>query len=241
MGILTPPRCILLDLDGTLVDSVADISASANFVRESLGLEALSRAELSRYVGDGAVMLIRRALAGRRDAPEDFESLDFRAELRKFRSHYHDHCLETTKPFDGVVETLAALAPLPMAIVSNKPEPMCRTIADGLGLAPYLGAVIGARPGVGVKPDPALLIAALEELGVDGEGDGGVWMVGDSGNDVLAGRALGATTIGVRWGLVEPEKLETFEPDLMLSSFRELSALAKGWAPVGKGEFRRRN
>ena len=172
MTTLTPPRCILFDLDGTLVDSVADISASANYVRESLGMETLPEAELTRYVGDGAVMLIRRALAGRRDAPEEFKSLDFRTELKKFRSHYHEHCLENTTPFDGVVETLAALAPMPMAIVSNKPEPMCKTIADGLGLKPYLGAVVGARNGVPVKPDPALLIAALEELGVDSLSDG---------------------------------------------------------------------
>lgn len=225
MTTLTPPRCILFDLDGTLVDSVADISASANYVRESLGMETLPEAELTRYVGDGAVMLIRRALAGRRDAPEEFKSLDFRTELKKFRSHYHEHCLENTTPFDGVVETLAALAPMPMAIVSNKPEPMCKTIADGLGLKPYLGAVVGARNGVPVKPDPALLIAALEELGVDSLSDGSVWMVGDSGNDVLGGRAIGATTIGVRWGLVDPEKLETFEPDAMLSGFGELLGL----------------
>lgn len=225
MSTLTPPRCILFDLDGTLVESLADISASANYVRESLGMEALSEAELTGFVGDGAVMLIRRALSGRRDAPKEFESLNFRAELRKFRSHYHEHCLENTKPFDQVMETLAALMPMPMAIVSNKPEPMCKTIADGLGLMPYLGAVVGARSDVPVKPDPALLIAALEELGVDRKDDGSVWMVGDSGNDVLGGRAIGATTIGVRWGLVDPEKLELFEPDAMLSSFAELLEL----------------
>ena len=84
-----------------------------------------------------------------------------------------------------------------------------------------------ARTGVPVKPDPALLIAALEELGVDGAADGSVWMVGDSGNDVLGGRAIGATTIGVRWGLVDPEKLETFKPDAMLSEFAELLGLIR--------------
>ena len=223
MSQLTSPRCILFDLDGTLVDSVADISASANFVRESLGMEPLPESELTRFVGDGALRLMQRALAGRRDAPPEIDGMDVREALRAFRAHYHEHCLDRTKPYPGVVATLGELAPLPMAIVSNKPEPMCVTIAEGLGLSEFLGAVVGARPSVPVKPDPSLLLAALSELGI-ADGAENVWMVGDSGNDVLAAREIGATAVAVDWGLTEPSALLELKPDLMLSEFAELAS-----------------
>ena len=136
---------VIFDLDGTLVDSVADISASANYVRQAAGLPALPVEELARYVGDGAARLMQRAMAGRYDAPRRLEGIDLDRVLAEFRAHYHEHCLVQTKPYPGVVETLAALRPLPMAIVSNKPEPMCVTIARGLGLSDSLMAVVGAR------------------------------------------------------------------------------------------------
>jgi len=224
MDTLPAPKCILFDLDGTLVDSVADISASANFVRESLGMESLPESELASYVGDGAVWLMRRALAGRHDAPASFEELDFDAEIAKFRAHYHEHCLERTTVYPQVAETLEALAPLPMAVVSNKPEAMCVTIADGLGLKRFLGTVVGARSSVPVKPDPALLEIALAEMGIGGRGPE-VWMVGDSGNDVLAGRAIGATTVSVAWGLTERGRLEGFAADRMIEGMGEMVGL----------------
>jgi phosphoglycolate phosphatase len=223
MSQLPAPRCILFDLDGTLVDSVADISASANFVRESLGMEPLPISELTRYVGDGAARLMQRALAGRYDAPPEIDGVDVREALRAFRAHYHEHCLTSTKPYPGVVETLGVLAPLPMAIVSNKPEPMCVTIAEGLGLSGFLGAVVGARPSVPVKPDPSLLLAALSELGVADVGPD-IWMVGDSRNDVLAAREIGASAVAVGWGLTEASVLLELQPDLMLSEFAELAS-----------------
>ncbi len=224
MNALPAPRCILFDLDGTLVDSVADISASANFVRQAAGLPALPVEELARYVGDGATRLMQRAMAGRYDAPRRLEGIDLDRVLAEFRAHYHKHCLVKTRPYPGVVETLRALGPLPMAIVSNKPEPMCVTIAQGLGLSESLMAVVGARPSIPVKPDPALLLLAMEVLEVGDPGPD-VWMVGDSGNDVLAARAIGASAVAVSWGLTDRERLEALEPDVMLEDFPSLLGL----------------
>jgi phosphoglycolate phosphatase len=186
-------------------------------------MEPLPDSELTRFVGDGALRLMQRALAGRRDAPPEIDGMDVREALRAFRAHYHEHCLDRTKPYPGVVATLGELAPLPMAIVSNKPEPMCVTIAEGLGLSEFLGAVVGARPSVPVKPDPSLLLAALSELAI-ADGAENVWMVGDSGNDVLAAREIGATAVAVDWGLTEPSALLELKPDLMLSEFAELAS-----------------
>lgn len=221
MSPLPGPDCLLFDLDGTLVDSVTDISRSANHVRRSLGMGPLAESELAGYVGDGATMLMRRALAGRHDEPELPAGVDLREQIRKFRAHYHEHCLEHTRPYPGVIETLRALAPLPMAIVSNKPEAMCEKIAAGLGMTAWLGAVVGAQPDVPVKPDPALLGVALERLGV--APGPGVWMVGDSPNDILAARALGLGAIAVSWGLSDPATLAGYAPDRMLTRFDELA------------------
>ena len=168
---------------------------------------------------------MRRALAGRHDAPERIDGVDFCEQLGKFRAHYHYHCLERTRPYPRVLEGLVALAPRPMAIVSNKPEPMCVTIVEGLGMQRWLRTVVGARPDVPVKPDPALLRIALDCLGID-EPDPAVWMVGDSPNDVRAARALGLTAVAVDWGLTPLERLEAVEPDAVVSSFDELVELA---------------
>jgi phosphoglycolate phosphatase len=215
---LPAPRCILFDLDGTLVDSMADIAASANHVRQAHGMEPLPEEELARYVGDGAPRLMQRAMAGQFDAPTELEGFDLREVLAEFRAHYIDHCLIRTQPYPGVVDALGALLPRPMALASNKPEPMCVKIVEGLGLAPALPLVVGARPSVPVKPDPAILLAALAELGLEDPGPD-VWMVGDSQNDVKAARAIGASAIAVAWGLSNREQLEASGPDLMLEEF----------------------
>lgn len=218
MATLTPPRCILFDLDGTLVDSVADIAASANYVRVAAGMDPLPESELMRFVGDGAPKLMQRAMAGRYDVPAEIEGEDLRRAIANFRAHYIEHCLLKTAPYPGVMEGLRALMPLPMAVVSNKPEPMCVRIADGLEMADYFGRVVGARPKVPVKPDPALLIAALEEMGLSASGKD-IWMVGDSSNDVRAARAIGATAVAVSWGLTPVERLEAEKPDAMVDDF----------------------
>jgi phosphoglycolate phosphatase len=218
MATLTPPRCILFDLDGTLVDSVADISASANHVRVAAGMDPLPESELTRYVGDGAPKLMQRAMAGRYEVPAEIEGEDLRKAIADFRAHYIEHCLIRTAPYPGVMEGLRALMPRPMAIVSNKPEPMCVKIADGLEMAEYFGRVVGARPSVAVKPDPALLIATLEEMGLSASGRD-IWMVGDSVNDIRAARAIGATAVAVSWGLTSVERLEEEKPDVMVDEF----------------------
>lgn len=203
---------ILFDLDGTLVDSVADLAAAANVVRGEFGLDTLDEQVVASHVGDGARKLVERAFA-------DLDDLDVMAVLKRFRAIYLEHCTERTTVYPGVLETLARLAPRPMAIVSNKPQTMCEKIAEYYGLDRYLSAVVGQRPKVPVKPAPDLLRIALEDLGSP---DGPVWMVGDSHNDVLSGRAIGAGTVGVTWGIGDLERLRAARPDHVVDSAGEL-------------------
>ncbi len=210
------PRVLLFDLDGTLVDSIDDLTASANHTRASYGLPPLDRQTVRSYVGDGARKLLERTFG---DAAP---SIDLDEALHRFREHYLQHCLEQTRPYPGVLESLRALRPIPRALVSNKPQPMCDRIVEGLGLSTELEAVVGARPGVPVKPDPASLRIALAAVGADRPVDASVWMVGDSPNDLLAARALGATAVAVAWGLTPVPRLREFGPDLLLERIDDL-------------------
>lgn len=220
---LVAPRHLLFDLDGTLVDSVADLTASANATRSYFDLAPLTESVIASYVGDGATLLIRRSFA---DAPE---ALDRDEALQRFREHYLDHCLERTQPYPGVVDALADLHPLPMAIVSNKPQIMCEKIVRGLGLDRWITVVVGARKHLPVKPDPALLRVALAESGrpaaSGAAGAPDVWMVGDSVNDVRSGQALGVTTIAVSYGLGDVRVIADPAPDAVIDRFPDLLGL----------------
>jgi phosphoglycolate phosphatase len=216
------PTAVLFDLDGTLVDSVADLTVSANATLEHYGLAPLGESEVASYIGDGARRLLERCL-GAADAEVDLSDA-----LRRFRSHYLEQCTELTRLYPGVASGLARLAPTAMAIVTNKPEPMAERIAEALDLRRYLGAVIGARPKIPVKPDPALLSIAMSELGANGSAalpPHQTWMVGDSVNDIRAGKALGLSTIAVSWGFTPREQLEGLDADHLVDSFDEIAEI----------------
>jgi len=212
-------QTILFDLDGTLVDSVADLAAAANFVRRDMGRPPLPDDVVASFIGDGAKKLIERAFS-------DVPGLDVLAVLKRFRAHYYEHCTERTTVYPGVMDALEALMPRPMAIVSNKPEDMCVRIATHYGLDRFLPVVVGQVRGEAVKPDSAMLLRALRGLDVEQSAD--VWMVGDSHNDVLSGRAVGATTVGVGWGIGDARRRHEAKPDHEIARVPELVALLGG-------------
>lgn len=216
MGTLTEPRAILFDLDGTLVDSVADLTVSVNHTLDSYGADALDPERVRTYIGDGARRLLERCLLARG------VEVDVGEALARFRDHYLGQCTRQTGPFPGVDEGLRRLHPLPMAIVTNKPQAMAEKLRDALGWQELLPAVVGAREELPTKPAPDMLTRALEELGVDGGDPRGVWMVGDSANDILSGKSLGCTTVAVSWGFVERSVLDELEPDHLVDHFDEL-------------------
>jgi len=211
-SMLPAPDAVFFDLDGTLVDSVADIAASANHIRERWGRAPLSEALVRSYVGDGVVRLLERALS---DAPD----VDLQEALAAFRAHYGEHCLDRTRPYPGVVAGLAALRGLPAAVVSNKPQALTERVVRGLDLHGPLRAIVGARSGVPVKPAPDLLRLAREEAGIV---DGVIWLVADSPHDGGAGRAIGAVAVAVSYGLGSREVLAAASPDATFPSFPEV-------------------
>ncbi len=184
---------ILFDLDGTLVDSLADIAASANHVRDHFGLPPLAESEVRGMVGDGAARLLELALA-QVDTPGKLEQAS-----TLYSDHHREQCIRQVRPYPGVIRHLQdwQRAGHPMAVVSNKPERFVHRILDHLALRRFLSVAIGGDSGPERKPSPMPLLAALDSLGAPAEGG---LMVGDGLQDLQAGKAAGLRTAAVLFG-----------------------------------------
>src|SRR5207244_13558357 len=172
------------DLDGTLSDSRAELTAALNHVLRGLGLAELPPATLYRYVGDGARVLVERALG-----PEHQDRLA--AGVEAFMAYYAAHLLDATRPYPGVEEALAALGARGVAcsVLTNKPEAMSRALLAGLGLAARFVAIVGGDSLPVRKPDPA----GLDRLrGVTATARARTLLGGGSGLDLRTARAGGA-------------------------------------------------
>jgi phosphoglycolate phosphatase len=206
---------VVFDLDGTLVDSRRDIAEAANHALEKAGHARLAHDELDSYVGDGAPMLMARA--ARIDVKDPRTSLM----VADFLDYYAEHPIDFTRPMPGALEALEALSTLPLGICTNKPRRTSVAVLRGLGLAPRFKGVVAGDDLPQRKPDPAPMHEVARQLGVDVRG---LVMVGDGPQDVLAGRAAGSFTIGVRGGIQAFERLAASEPDLMIDTLAELPA-----------------
>jgi len=209
---------LIFDLDGTLVDSKQDLATSVNYVRLTFGLPALTLAEISGYIGDGAQMLIRRALGP--GATDD----DVQSGLQLFLSYYRDHMLDESVLYPGVADTLMQLQDCRLAILTNKPIRFSRMMLEGLGVLHHFAAVYGGNSFDRKKPDPVGIFQILSDTQARPEN---TWMIGDSAVDVLTGRNAGVTTCGVSWGYAT-ESFEHTPPDFVIKSFAELETLVKG-------------
>ena len=207
---------LLFDLDGTLIDSGDDLTVAVNHVLGQDDLPAVGREQVLRMLGDGAPVLVERAYSSRgAETPPDA--------LTRFRAHYRAHCLDATGPYPGVMELLRRLAPeRAMAVATNKPTAFAERIVEGLGLAPFVGAVVGPEDADAPKPSPGMLLAALERLE---HAPGEAVMIGDSPSDIVAGRRAGTATVAVLWGYRGLDLLEASGPDRVAADVAELATL----------------
>lgn len=209
---------VAFDLDGTLVDSRADLVAGVNHVMRALALPEVPPPTLYTYVGDGARVLVARALGpAHQDRVEEGIAL--------FMPWYAEHLLDATRPYPGMVEVLTALAArgAALSVLTNKPVAMSRAILEGLGLAGRFVDVIGGDSLPTRKPDPAGLERLRAATGTPRER---MLLVGDSGVDVRTARAGGAAFCGVGWGLA-PEALRAARPARMIEHPAELVAVVE--------------
>lgn len=194
------PRTLLLDLDGTLVDSVPDLCAALNHLMQSRAISGFSYTETAALVGDGVAALVARAFAARGTAQDD-------AALDDFLRDYGAHAAERTRAYPGVGPTLDTLlaAGWRLAVCTNKPEGPAHTLLAALGLDDLFSAVGGGDSFPTRKPDPRHLAATLAAAGgVKGR----AVMVGDHRNDVAAAAGAGIPAIFAAWGYCPRESGE---------------------------------
>jgi len=195
-------------MDGTLIDSAADIGAAANRMRASFGLKPLPRESVVRMVGNGARVLVARATA---DAP----GLDQDEAFRRYRHEYDTHLVVETRLYPGVPDGLAALksAGFRLAVFTNKPHGSTLHILKELGADRFFSAVVGADSGFPLKPAPDALFHILEATEADAAGS---WMVGDNWTDIDSGHAAGFRTIYCNYGYGAPDAVM---PDAVCAGF----------------------
>jgi phosphoglycolate phosphatase len=212
-------KAVLFDLDGTLLDTLSDIAACANLMREELGLTPHPKAAYRGFVGNGLKMLITRAFpAGARSGPK------LGALGRRFSELYAEHCLDETRPYPGIARLLDALARrgLPTAIVSNKPQRFTEQCVKALLPRWRFKTVRGERPGVPLKPDPAAALAAARALGAK---PAEILYVGDTGTDMATAVAAGMFPVGALWGFRGAAELKKFGARALIRRPGELLGL----------------
>lgn len=217
------PRLVVFDFDGTLADTLTDLTRALSLARVELGLPAVSSDVVRTWVGEGVDVLIERAL------PPDMRTPAMRAELeQRYRRHYADMMLDNSRPYAGAGECLEALAGEVLAVCSNKPAAVLERMLAAFGLRERFIAVIGGDTLPFRKPDPRIFGVVRERTGVI---SGEAWMVGDSAIDVQTGRAGGAHTIGCTYGLRGREELVAAGADFLAGSMAEVASIVLGYAP----------
>ena len=193
-------KAVFFDLDGTLVNSLEDLATSTNFALEKHGFPTHETEKYKYFVGDGMQKLIERVL------PENSRNDEVKARVfDEFWNHYAKHYIDKTVVYDGINDLLVALREngIKLAVVSNKAHEMALEVTDKL-LYGKLDAVCGKQEGYATKPDPALTLKTMGEMGVKPQE---CVFVGDSGMDAATAVNVGCKGIGVLWGFRTEEEL----------------------------------
>jgi len=213
-------KLLIFDLDGTLIDSRLDLVHSVNAMLRHCNRPELPDEVIASYVGDGAPMLVRRALGDPKNEGVVKEALEY------FLAYYRVHKLDFTHLYDGIEEMLACVGNCngvarKMAVLSNKPVIPSRAIVEALGLAEFFIHVYGGNSFPTKKPDPHGVHTILRETKTHPEE---TLMIGDSSIDVITGRNAGLWTCGVTYGFA-PHTLCEAPPDVVVDSPKDLAEL----------------
>lgn len=209
-------RLAIFDLDGTLLDTIGDLSEACNYMLALRGLASHTREEYRRMVGNGILRLVERAL------PEHLRTTEYVAEARRdFLAYYIDHIDCYSRPYDGICEVLRTLQDegWTLAVASNKFDAGTKKLIGSFFPDIHFKAVYGNREGFPLKPDAALVELIIEECGASRETS---YMIGDSGVDVEAAKNGGIRSVGCTWGFRAREELEERGADIIVDKPIEL-------------------
>jgi len=225
------PRVALFDLDGTLIDSVPDITLAVGELMTTEDLAPFDEADVRSMVGHGLRVLVRRALAarGRTPAPAEFEAI-----IDRMLEIYPRHLTARTTLLPGVVECLDTLAAegCAVALVTNKLQSAATTVLDHFGLSERFTIILGDQEGLSnlaPKPEPDMLLHAISHVGV---GPADAVMVGDSESDIASARAAGVFSVAVRGGYCDGP-LEELNPDIVIDSLYGFAEAVEAWRRHG--------
>jgi phosphoglycolate phosphatase len=221
-----PVRACIVDLDGTMVDTLGDFDVAINHTLGELGYPPVSRQQIERRVGKGSEHLLRAVLA-LRGAGADLASVPAETVARAwttYQRHYQAINGGFSTVFEGVVPGLEALRSrgLALACLTNKPQPFARVLLERKGLATFFGTVFGGDSFARQKPDPLPVLGTCEALGL---APAQVLMIGDSANDALAARAAGCPVVLVTYGYNHGQPVRAVDADAFVDSLADLPQL----------------
>ncbi|MBD7975871.1 phosphoglycolate phosphatase [Serpens gallinarum] len=217
------PRLVMFDLDGTLVDSVPDLTAAVDSMLAQLGRPVVGIERVRNWVGNGSLVLVRRALAGELEHDHVDNGLAQQALALFMQAYAGSHVLTTVYP--GVHECLEWLADkhIPLAVVTNKPSEFVAPLLEEKGLGGYFRWLVGGDTLPQQKPDPAALFWVMDKAGVSA---GDALFIGDSRNDVHAANAAGVPCVALSYGYNHGRPIAEESPALVLDDLRALVASA---------------
>ena len=217
-------KLLIFDLDGTLINSALDLAIAVNYMLEQLGRETFSEDIIHGWVGNGALMLVQRALSGKRTVDACLDDALVQNALDIFLKYYAKNLCNETVPYTHVKTTLNTLKDkgYRLSIVTNKPYAFVEPILDGLGMNGLFELILGGDSLPLKKPDPAPLLHVCEELDILVER---CVMVGDSKNDILAANTCSMQSVGVTYGYNYGEDIGVYNPTVIIDDFSELLKL----------------
>lgn len=217
---MTEKRCMVFDLDGTLVDTRLDLANTVNLMLRYYGEPPLSLEQVVGMVGDGMKKLLERALANR---PAGAAPIDFDEALEVMQRSYRANLNLTASLYPGVYVTLKELQAKgwKLAVLTNKPDDFCKSTLYDLGIAPFFNVILGGTPDFPLKPAPDGMQFILDILGIEDPSD--CWMVGDGAPDLLVGKAVGMKTAFAAYGFGNDLNGATY--DIKIDRFEQLKEL----------------
>ncbi|MBI5695345.1 MAG: HAD-IA family hydrolase [Nitrospirae bacterium] len=209
------PELVIFDLDGTLVDSKHDIAEAVNLTLDELDIPRRAPELVHTYIGGGVHNLVRRSLT------DEFEHM-LEKGVDLFWANYKAHILDRTEPYPGVYKMLEGFSGTKLALVTNKPYDHTMLILRGLDLDRYFASVQGWKMGLPLKPEPELIIRAMQEAECAGKD---AVMVGDGTADVLAAKAAGIKSCAVGYGYGSKDRLMEAGPDFFADTVPDIERL----------------
>ena len=209
-------KLLIFDLDGTLIDSAPDLHTSINYTLKIFNKEEIDIDTVRRYIGDGAKMLVTRALSGGEDV---YNEEEVQRALKVFMDNYKKNSCNKTYLYDGVKETLEKLSHKKV-IVTNKPYEFVEPILEKLGIKHFFEFWIGGDSLDEKKPSSKPLLYVCDKLNINPKN---TVMIGDSKNDIFAAKNANIKSVGVTYGY--EKNIKNYKPDLIVNHFKELLTL----------------